>query len=192
MTGRDGLSNGQLTADGVAVPRDAIGVGWTLPPQSTDYRLTAQSPGADVAWTFTSAAPTADNFPAGKFCWGTVLLGLADPCAATPLVFARYTAPVDASNQALSGTRHTLTVTAYHEDRQAPAITELTQQVSFDGGTTWTTARVTRSHTPGTYKATYTVPPLARTDGFVSLRTTATDAGGNTTDQTYRDSYALE
>ncbi|MBO0863929.1 MAG: hypothetical protein J2P16_02525 [Mycobacterium sp.] len=188
------LINGQLTSDGVALPRDSLGLGWNLPPQSATYQLTAQAPNADYSWTFTSSAPAADKTPTGTVCapGATQSVPFTTPCTPTPLVFVRYIAPVDGGNQAPAGTKQTLTVNAYHAYEQGPAITGLTQQVSFDGGTTWTTAQVSRGKTAGTYTATFTVAPLAQTDGFVSLRTTATDAAGNTTDQTYRDSYPLK
>ena len=81
-------------------------------------------------------------------------------------------------------------MTAYHQDPNAPAITNLTVRASFDAGATWTDARVTRAN-GGAYNATFTVPTLSHTNGYVTLRATATDTGGNSVDQTLYDTYGL-
>lgn len=188
---------GQLTSNGAAVPHDPGGLGWTLSPGAANYELTVQASDAHYVWTFTSAPPATDStstWPPGKECINGLFdpSVLEDPCAPVPLVFVRYAAPVDGANRAAAGNLQTLTITAYHDGDRAPGITGLTQQVSFDHGATWATVRVSPTHTPGTYTASFTTPPLSQTDGFVSLRTTAKDVGGNTTDQTYLDSYALK
>ena len=68
-------------------------------------------------------------------------------------------------------------------------ITSVTVEVSYDSGTSWTPATVTRSGDH--FTATYTTPDPASTDGYVSVRTTATDAAGDTVTQTLIRAYAL-
>jgi hypothetical protein len=190
------LTNGtfQLSANGVPIqPGGLFGAySYTLPAGPAKYQLTAHVDSADYSWAFTSSAPTKDATPNGKACAGTAFGLSTDLCAPAPLVFVRYVAPVDALNQAPSDTQQTLMVTAYEEGDHTAAIAGLTQEVSFDHGKTWNMVRVIPTGTPGTYSVMFKVPKLAQTNGYVSLRTTARDAAGNSTTQTYYDSYALK
>ena len=55
-----------------------------------------------------------------------------------------------------------------------PAITRATMAVSFDGGKTWHTAKVSPAGKPGQFAAAFPAPAKA----FVTLRVTATDKAG--------------
>ncbi|HEY3089833.1 MAG TPA: hypothetical protein VGJ59_17420 [Jatrophihabitantaceae bacterium] len=68
---------------------------------------------------------------------------------------------------------------------QAPTV-----QVSYDGGVTWQSARVT-PHGPGRYDISYRVPDVAATNGFVALRASAGDAAGNSVVQEITRAYRL-
>jgi hypothetical protein len=61
---------------------------------------------------------------------------------------------------------------------------------STDGGQTWVPASVSGQH-DGTFTATYSVPPVSATDGAVSLKVQATDAGGNDITQVVTDAFQL-
>lgn len=62
---------------------------------------------------------------------------------------------------------------------------------SYDDGATWTPAKVDREH-GGAFEVALRQPALAKTNGFVTLRTEAWDAGGNRTVQTVTRAYALK
>jgi hypothetical protein len=66
-------------------------------------------------------------------------------------------------------------VTAYHQAPGASAITGLKL---------WTS-------TNGAYTATITLPELSATSGKVSIKTQATDAGGNSVSQTIYNAWDL-
>lgn len=183
------LSNAQLSYDGVTIPLSEFR--YTLPAKSTNYTLATNSSSADVTWKFTSSAPTADDHPAYTTCIATLVFHSTEPCTAVPLVFLRFDGHLNPANQAPAGVRETVSVTAYHQDPNAPAISSLALQTSFDGGVTWSTAKVEPTRTAGTYNATFRVPELAETNGYVTLRTIATDAGGNSVNETLYNSYAL-
>ncbi|GAB3440932.1 protease-associated domain-containing protein [Actinophytocola sediminis] len=160
-----------------------------LAAQEQQYTLESTMPGGHwFQWRFRSGQVTGNQMPPGTICLDDH--SGVDCGAPQPLIYLRYVAPVDATNTAAARSRHTVTVTPYHQATDAPAIREVATQVSFDGGTTWTDAS-TRSNRDGTWSATFTVPALADTDGHVTLRTTATDEDDNSTTQLRTNAYAL-
>ncbi len=64
-------------------------------------------------------------------------------------------------------------------------LSSLRLQVSVDGGTTWRSVRIVRSH--GYWRATVHDPAA----GFVSLRSVVTDVHGDRTTQTIYRAYAV-
>lgn len=160
-----------------------------LAPEEQRYTLESTMPGGQwFQWRFTSGHVDGNRMPPGTMCLDDYS---GNHCGAPQaLIYLRYAAPVDAGNTAAAGAQHTVTVTPYHQAADAPAIRAVATEVSFDGGTTWTAARM-RSHRDGTRSATFTVPALTATDGHVTLRTTATDDAGNTTTQLRTHAYAL-
>ncbi|WP_198663506.1 hypothetical protein [Jiangella endophytica] len=162
---------------------------YVLPAQSRQYTLTgSDSSGNEYEWTFTSGT-AGDNRPPGVTCIPE--LYFAAPCGEpVPMIYLRHVTPVDIENTAAAGTRHTVEIVAFHQAPGAPQINRPSVQVSFDGGTTWHDTRVLKG-TRGGWQVRFTVPPLARTNGFVALRTAADDVEGNSTIQTLWEAYAL-
>jgi hypothetical protein len=166
-----------------------------VPADSQPYRLVAdttrvapwytQSTGTHTEWTFTSARPDTQTAPAR---WDCTLDGESagtGPCAVLPLLSIGYDAPVDLAGRAPAGaTRLGITV-APAAGAPATEVTGATVEVSFDDGTTWTTAALTGGG--GRYTAAFAAPA----GGFVSTRVTATDAAGDTVGQTVLRAYAV-
>ena len=173
-----------LTSSSQGVPR------FQLPPQTQRYILVSTMPAGDrFEWQFTSGNVSGEHKPVGTYC-ANEILGLGVCGAAQPLIYLRYAAPLDDANTAAAATRHKVTITPYHQEHDAPGIRQVATQVSFDGGTTWTPASM-KPLKNGSWTATFAVPPLAETNGFVTLRTTASDDADNTTDQLRPHAYRL-
>ncbi|GIH19154.1 hypothetical protein Raf01_73260 [Rugosimonospora africana] len=162
---------------------------FTLPAAAAKYRMTADGGNLHNEWSFVSSRPTTDQVPTGVTCIGT-FFGDAAPCRADPLVFLRYDAGLSLDNTVAAPGRQPLTVTAYHQDPAAPAITGVTLWTSVDGGATWKRANLHRAG-DGSYRTTLNLPAVAKTDGFVSLRAEATDADGNSIRQTIDHAITL-
>ncbi|MEJ3742588.1 S8 family serine peptidase [Actinomycetes bacterium KLBMP 9797] len=151
---------------------------FTVPAAAASYRLTLDTTRGtvsdfatrtSVAWTFQSQS-TPD--------W---------PPTRLPLMVTRFQPNLDDRNRAPSGTAYSFPVVI---DRQpgvtAPALQSLAVSVSYDDGATWQPATVSGSGDARTVTVTH---PAG--DGFVSLRSQAQDAGGNTVDQTVIRAYRL-
>ncbi|HEY0700517.1 MAG TPA: PA domain-containing protein [Micromonospora sp.] len=162
---------------------------YVLPPEPQRYTLRGtDSAGVQYEWTFNSGT-AGDNRPAGTTCIQEMYFG--EPCGEpVPMIYLRHAASVDIDNTAPAGGWQEVGVTALHHMPNAPQITSVTTEVSFDGGQTWHATRAIR-HRDGTQTVTFQVPALANTNGHVSLRTTAGDTAGNSTVQTTVDAYAL-
>lgn len=187
------LPNVELTtASGETIPlgSDRGLPAFELPPDPQEYTFrSTTSAGDEFAWTFTSGTADGDP-PPHTGCTLEAVFG--DPCGeAVPMIYLRYAAAVDANNLAAAGARHTVNVDAYHHDPAGPAITSVTTEVSFDGGESWRDTRMRRAR-DGRWQASFQVPDLAATDGFVTLRTTASDLAGNSTVQTRTHAYGLK
>ena len=111
------------------------------------------------------------------------MFGSSDPCAPDPLVLLRYNANASLANTVTAPGAHQLQVTGHHQAPDAPAIRSMKVWISVDGGKTWQTTTVTGG-VGGTYTASYTVPDLSTTNGAVSIKAQASDAGGNDVTQT--------
>jgi subtilisin family serine protease len=168
-----------LSRDGIVLgtnpaPAQAL---FIIPPEGGTYTLsttgTRNVPWSvlgtriDVSWTFQDPG------------------GLEPPPA--PLLVVRVGGEVDANGQAPAGRLFTLPL---HVERQPGApdarVADLALDVSFDDGNTWAPARVIRYDDRGV--AVVQHPPR---DGFVSLRSRATDTSGNTVTQTVIRAYAI-
>jgi hypothetical protein len=150
---------------------------YQLPAGQARYRLVAPT----TTWEFTSSRPATDQTPDGTLCFGTLNGISAAPCQADPLLFLRYDAGLSLTGTVTPGA-HQLQVTGYHQVSTAPAVTSLKLWTSTDGGTTWQPARVSGGR-GGTFTASYTIP-ASGTNGYVSIKAQATDAGGDTITQT--------
>ncbi|WP_344156712.1 S8 family serine peptidase [Kribbella yunnanensis] len=140
------------------------------PAEKTTYKLVTTgtqsvSPFAtrvDLDATFTSAATTT---------WTQL-----------PIMTARFQPPVDAHNRAVRTKVTTLPLVI----DGAKHLKSVKVEVSGDNGTTWTTAKVTR--TAKGYKATFTTPAGTT----ISLRAHLIDQAGNTTNQSTTSAYHLK
>lgn len=95
---------------------------------------------------------------------------------------------LDLANTAPRSRLVSLNLTASHQiGSVAPAVNEVSVQVSYDDGATWQPAS-SRSTGDGTFQATYRHPAQAQ---YVSLRVTAADAAGNSIQQTLIRAYRL-
>ncbi|MEU3607427.1 S8 family serine peptidase [Streptomyces sp. NPDC035033] len=103
-----------------------------------------------------------------------------------PILFPRYDLPADGLKTlaATDGQKIGLTATG-HAGYKAGALTSAELSYSYDGGTTWTEAPVTRQN--GTWTAT--VNHAGATGKPVTLRTELTDAHGNSVTQTVVRAY---
>jgi hypothetical protein len=167
-----------LYRDGTEIPAQG-GIAWiappfigywnpyfTLPPEPAGYRLTEH---------FTTWYPT---------------LPTRDTCQPTGQLFLGYQLGLGVDNTLPAGSTRTVTLTAYHSPLLAepPAVTGLSAWLSPDGGAHWTPVRTTALG-GGRYAAVLASPRSPGT--AVTLRVRATDARGNTVDQTIRDAYGL-
>ncbi|WP_165974296.1 S8 family peptidase [Nonomuraea deserti] len=189
-------------ADGTEVPQVAdpyIGdlLSYRLPPEPGRYRLTHQFDQTTTTWTFNSQTAKKDSVTDGYRCTGTWLEHWGNfprtetPCRPEPLIFLRYDLGLDLSGQVTAGRKHRFTVTA---DRQpgkghAPAVTGLDLQVSYDGGGTWTKAKV-RPRGKGEFTAEVRHPGSAT--GPVTVRAEAWDRAGNRVAQTITAAFTLK
>jgi len=105
-----------------------------------------------------------------------------------PLLALRFAPNLDDHNAAPAGKRFTIPMfverngTSEVGKVNTPAV-----EVSYDDGTTWQAAKVSRDHQD--WKATVNHPKGAR---FVSLRSTLSDPDGNTQHLTIIRAYALK
>ncbi len=190
----DGLdpSTVHLYQDGNELPQLSNPYGFSaygLPAATARYRLTMAGGNVHTSWDFTSAEPTADTVPGEYVCAGAAF-GDGGHCQAVPLIFLRYDAGADTSDTLIAPGAHQLRISAYHQGPEAPAVTGLKVWTSVDGGKTWVSAP-TAAQGDGSYIATYSVPEVSATDGELSVKVTATDAGGNDVTQVITDAYVL-
>ena len=143
-----------------------------------------------TSWTFQSGRQSTPGKPAGHRCFTSSSDSAS--CAFAPLIQLRYQFDLDLLNRAPAGEAFTFDVVAAPPRATpdwAPA-TSLTVSSSTDGGATWQPAQVTAVGN-GRFRVTVTHPALADTDGYVWLRTEASDAAGNRVTQTVERAYAL-
>lgn len=165
-------------------------VTYQLPAAQARFRLTVNDANTQNAWDFTSATPASSQVPDGSICLGT-LFGSSDPCQPVPLVFLRYDAGLSLANTVAAPGAHQIQITAYHEAASAPAITGLQAWISTDGGAVWHPAAAVTARGGGAYTVTYTLPRVSATNGTVSLKIQAQDAGGNDVTQVIQDAFGL-
>ncbi|MEU6712204.1 S8 family serine peptidase [Nonomuraea sp. NPDC046802] len=172
---------------------------FTLPQDETRLRMTdsfrtphpLQRFARDVesAWTFKSKRPTGGiTSMDGGLCLGWFVTGKVEPCETTRQLNLRYDAPLDLDNRVKAGVSHRIRVTGYYGTfgRNDAKLTQLKVSVTFDDGAHWTPVRVSSG------QAIITPPPLAQTTGTVGIRAQATDAEGNTVEQSVHRAYGLK
>jgi hypothetical protein len=199
----DFYRNGILAIDDNFQKPDAgtypFGMELPLLPQAATYQLdstenepwsyASSAASVETDWTFHSGpADPAASLPATETCAPDATRS----CSFLPLLFLRYDLPLNFSNQATAGTPEPVNFTVTgQQNAPAPAGVSATVSASFDGGQTWTIPQATTSLGGGQFTTTISQPALAGTNGFVSLRVTATDGSGDSVTQTITDAYGL-
>ncbi|KAB8193274.1 S8 family serine peptidase [Nonomuraea phyllanthi] len=147
----------------------------TLPPEKGTYR---------IEYDVTNEAGWAKLSTRTKAAW-TFTSERADGTTVVPLLLATFDAPVDLKNQARSSRKLGLSL-YQQEGAEQSAIKDVSLEVSYDDGATWTKARL-RDRGERSYEATIGRSP----SGFVSLRLNASDVNGNTLSQEVIRAYAV-
>jgi hypothetical protein len=158
----------------VTVPGDGA---WEVEPGMADYQLRSEwdrssmydlSTKIDITWSFRSDTADAEAF------------------TRLPISTVRYFPKVDENGSAPAGGTFTFPVAVQEQgSNKTKAPHKLTAEVSYDAGKTWQPATVSAGNTR------LTVQHPADPDATVSLRAKATDANGNTVEQTVIDIYHL-
>lgn len=160
---------------------------------------------ATTTWTFRSAPTRGEELPRGYQCGTNAtadpeFLGWENQCLIQPLIQLHYDLGLDTYNQAAAGRAHTVTVYAGAHSGAVDdsEVTEVAMEVSFDGGRTWVEARklseLQDGSSPSEQAQQFLIqhPPLHRTDGYVGLRITATDANGGSIESEVQRAYVLK
>ncbi|GAB2958560.1 S8 family serine peptidase [Micromonospora polyrhachis] len=150
-------------------------------PERAQYRVTLDVERADPWWTTSTKVNTAWTFHSQR----------PDARQLVPMLSVDYDIDVDINNRAKADRRFEIGLNVRHpKGLSGPAIRDTKLWVSYDDGTTWQLADVDRKRA-GQFEAIVRHPKLATTNGFVSLRVQATDADGNTVEQTVTRAYQL-
>ncbi len=143
------------------------------------------SPATSTTWTWRSRREPRATVPASWACYGRT--SFTRRCAVQPLLTLNYQVRDLALDGIVPAEPQAIHVTVGHLQLAArSAITSASASVSYDGGSTWAPATVTKV-TAGNYQVTFTPP--AGTD--VTLRFTAADAAGGSIDETITNAYGV-
>jgi subtilisin family serine protease len=145
---------------------------FAVPPEPATYRLEATTSRSVDWWPLSTSVSAAWTFRSSA----------AGEGAALPLLAVGFDPAVDLRNRAPGGRRFTFPATV---SGTSAAVTSLAVDISYDDGRTWKPAAVTRS--AGRWSVSVTHPVT----GYASLRARATDADGNTADQTILRAYQI-
>ncbi|MFJ7078907.1 S8 family serine peptidase [Streptomyces sp. NPDC098781] len=152
---------------------------YLVPADAADYRLDLTTTRTSPEWTFARRTSTSWDFSSQP----------ASDAAALPLLQLDYAVETDLFNAADAHRRVTLGVRVRHQDNlPAPQGVKLSVSYSYDGGTTWTTARTERA-AENRFDATLKRPASLHGDRPVTLRVSATDAAGNRVEQSVEDAF---
>jgi hypothetical protein len=183
--GHAGYANSEgsstLLRDGEIVAEEPYpgGVRAMLPPERAEYtlRTTATRPApAQLSTKVTAEWTFASEHVDGE-----------DP-AFLPLLAVRFAPKLDDHNAAPAGKPFTIPVSVQRNGAEEPGrVGTPVVDVSYDDGTTWQQAKVTRHH--GKWQVTLNHPKGAK---FVSLRASVADRDGNAHSQTVIHAYALK
>ncbi|WP_285777374.1 S8 family serine peptidase [Microtetraspora sp. NBRC 13810] len=166
--------DGQLVAD----ERTLGYIEFEVPSGAARYRLVMEA-GRGTPSVLSTRTAIAWTFRSGQGRDGTP--------SRPPLSTVQFSPSLDSHNAAPAGTAYTVPVTIRPQPGTAATkVRDLTVDVSYDDGSTWSAAPVKRSGTEGTVVLRH--PPGA---GFVSLRAGLTDVAGNTMNQTIIRAYRI-
>ncbi|MFD0033395.1 S8 family serine peptidase [Streptomyces sp. NPDC127172] len=141
-------------------------------------------------WNFTSAAPTTMDV---KDC-DTGVLPEATLCESMPVVTIGYRMPLDVLNQAPAGQAFVFTVDGGRAKGWSGGNTAMAGakvSVSYDEGASWKPTTVLRKGSRS-FQVVVKHPELAKTSGYVTLKTEVWDSAGDRTVQTITRAYALK
>jgi len=169
---RDGALVAQNTAPGNAAV--------SVPDGSAGYRLEAGVTPIDnptgARWEISTHVTASWTFRSAK----------ADGLTPLPLMAVRFQPDLDGHNRAPAGRAFQIPVRVEHQPgaRNVP-VTNLTVQTSYDDGATWQPVPLIRT------AASWRMMIANPIGGSVSLRAMATDADGNTVEQTIERAYLV-
>ncbi|MFF7779002.1 S8 family peptidase [Streptomyces tanashiensis] len=162
---RDGVLLGTAPATNVAFP---------MVPERAEYRVVTDVQRDEAGWNTSTKVRTDWRFHSAQGEGRTLL----------PVLSVDYRLGTDLANSARTRSRTTVGLDARHPKGLAgPAITKVELWASYDDGASWRKVRL-----DGRLNGTIDNPAAA---GFVSLRVTATDADGNSVDQTVTRAYQV-
>ncbi len=163
---KDGQKIGESTVDG--------GGSFKVPAEAGNYVLTTEGVRSVVS-DVTTAVRASWSFRSGH---------VGDDPVRLPLSTVRFTPALDATNSAPAGESFILPVTVQQQATGTGTVPKsLTIDVSFDGGTTWSSAVVVAN--------VFAIVQHPNDATSVSLRAKATDRAGNTVEQTLINAYKL-
>ncbi|WP_406361104.1 S8 family serine peptidase [Streptomyces sp. NBC_01579] len=185
--GQEHLGNGMLGKVTSSLYRDGTKVATYLDPSMAMYRAVDRDPAAyryvydtvreGLSWSQVGTRTHTEwSFSSGS----------TKDVTALPLVQVGYDVPVDLKNRASAGKRFSFDLTGYQIDPSLPKVTGMKAWASVDDGKTWTPLDLDKKS--GDRWQARTANPAG---GFVSLRVLATDAAGNSVDQTVIRAYAV-
>jgi subtilisin family serine protease len=159
---------GTINSDRATLTAPAGDTGFTLTHSITrDIELSPLSSQVDVRWTFRSA-----EVPAGT----------TQPL---PVSVIRFAPRVDDTNTSVLGPVEMLPFTVAHQPGSTAGVTTTASvEASFDGGKTWVPAQVF-----GTGDSREALVKRPAGHGLISLKASASDAAGNTVQQTILNAY---
>jgi hypothetical protein len=145
-------------------------------------KLSPLSTATHTVWTWWSAHESAATLPAG---WTCLPGGAADrACQVQSMMTLRYHVVGLGLDGATSPGQQVIQILVGHlQLATAAKITKAAVSVSFNGGKTWRTARMTGRG--GSYAAVFSAPAGAR----VTLRTIAADTAGGSVTETISNAY---
>jgi hypothetical protein len=148
-----------------------------------DRPLTRLSATSSTTWTWHTRRQPAATIPAGWVCGGSP----ARRCAVQPMMTLDYHVRGLALNGTTAAGRQAITLDAGHIQLSGQArITRVTARVSFTSGRSWRPATITAlGHEQ--FRITFTARPGAH----ITLRTSATDAAGNSITETIQNAYQI-
>ena len=174
-----------LSAKGEVLAKRISGIGSFPAPyaEPTEYTLTVDSSRTADYWKMSTRTHSEWRFTSARPASGVVPI---------PLLQLYYDLPLDLLNRAPAGQEFSFDVRTEEPGTPGPAHAErLTADVSYDDGVTWQRAEVSGGD-GGLFTVAAVHPALAEAGtGFVSLRMSASDADGNSVEQTVERAYAL-
>ncbi|MBO4205326.1 S8 family serine peptidase [Micromonospora echinofusca] len=170
--------NGQLLGSAPGVQ-----VAFPVTPERARYRVVTDVQRTQPAWTTSTRVNTSWEFDSADD-------GVAGP-QKLPFISVDYDVDVDLTNSARAGSAVGIGIGfRYPQGLDGLRIVETKLWASYDDGATWQQVSVTPNGANGVTGAIRS-PELNRTNGFVTLRMQATDADGNTVEQTVTRAYQL-